>query len=167
MIRAIFITLSILITIIYSELNWAECPAGQSKMIEIIPNGCSYLIPYEYETWRYTKEGEKIVSKDILEKVKLIATTEESKKTILEQYYGAIISVLDEEKSRRICGDRQNCLRPQRSYFYPTRDKNICQRFKEDVPINMIVEKPCCEGNPSAPCLFGDGSMEILKDIAK
>ena len=83
-------------------------------MVEIIPNGCRTLNPYEEETWWYTKEGEKIVSKDILEKIKLLAVTEESKKTILEQYYGAIISTLD-----------------------------------------------------SAPCLFDDGSMEILKNIAK
>ncbi len=50
-------------------------------------------------------------------------------------------------------------------YFYPTKNKNICQSFPRGKRINMIKSEACCDGDPNPPCWLGFSN--ILKDIPK
>ncbi len=103
MMRRIFGILSFLIAATHSGLSWSECSPKQSEM-EIIPTSCSYRDPYEYEIWQYGQDGEKIVTNDLVEKVEALPLRKNRRKALLEQYYGAVITMIDEEEAKKILG---------------------------------------------------------------
>lgn len=101
----------------------------------------------------------------VLQKVNAMKISDAEKKAILDRYEGIWVATPGEYTNPACASGEIACLRPRVDYFYPTKNKNACDKFPEGQTVKVLVTQACCDGDPNPPCWLGFSNL--IKDLPK
>ena len=148
-----------------------RCAPQEERVIKRLIQACHFKDPTAGVYMLNDNNEERLFYKPIPEKIKKYEAkgAKVDAQEILEHHYGIIIYLINLEKmakdlaedNKRCAGmGYQPCRRNVRgmnreAYFYPTKDKSLCDQFVRENIYEFRVDNTCCDGEPEISCWQG------------